>query len=81
MWDVTFYRHLVNDQGRLGKVALDQIAIERARNAAEAQALGIAWFERKHGVHCWDQLAHELSLAQVDPPALGSDKHHEAARV
>lgn len=82
MWEITFYRHLVNDCGRLGKVALDRISIEQARDAIEARALAVACFERKHGKQCWDQLAHELSVSEVPPlSASGCREYHETARL
>ena len=65
MWEIRFYRRVVNQEGRERATILECIAVAEAANAGNARAIAIAEFERNHRLTCWDQLAHDVSVAEA----------------
>src|SRR5262249_41828362 len=51
---VTFYRELVGDNGRPCDSILDVIEVTAVRSEADAAAVAIRSFERRHGLRSWN---------------------------
>lgn len=66
---VSFYNHLVNDQGKCRKVLQRCVSVEDACDAADAEAKAERRFEQLEGVPDWRLHAGLLEIQRVDDDA------------